>query len=74
MPWQLSAVELQRRYRDGSLTPLAVAQACLARLEAVNPRINAVVARRDAAFMEEAEAATERYVQGQPQVVGRSAV
>lgn len=64
--WRLSATELQRRYREGSTTPLAVAQACLARLEAVNPRINAVVARRDAAFMEEAEAATERWVQGRP--------
>ena len=31
--WRLSATELQRRYRDGSLTPLEVAQACLARLE-----------------------------------------
>jgi aspartyl-tRNA(Asn)/glutamyl-tRNA(Gln) amidotransferase subunit A len=64
--WRLSATELQHRYRDGSLTPLAVAQACLARLEAVDPRINAFVARRDPAFMEEAEAATERYVRGAP--------
>jgi aspartyl-tRNA(Asn)/glutamyl-tRNA(Gln) amidotransferase subunit A len=64
--WRLSAAELQRRYRDGSLTPLAVAQACLARLEAVDPRINAFVARRDPAFMEEAEAATERYARGAP--------
>lgn len=64
--WRLSASELQRRYREGSLTPLEVAQACLARLEQVNPRINAVVARRDPAFMEEAEAATERHVRGQP--------
>jgi len=64
--WRLSAAELQRRYREGSLTPLQVAQACLARLEAVNPRINAVVARRDPAFMEEAAAATERYAHGKP--------
>lgn len=64
--WRLSASELQRRYRAGSLTPLQVAQACLARLEAVNPKINAVVARRDGAFMDEAEAATERYAKGQP--------
>lgn len=66
MPWQLSAVELQRRYRDGSLTPTAVAQACLARLEAVNPRINAVVARRDPDFLREAAASTERHAQGRP--------
>jgi aspartyl-tRNA(Asn)/glutamyl-tRNA(Gln) amidotransferase subunit A len=64
--WQLPACELQRRYRDGSLTPLAAAQACLARLEAVNPRLNAVVARRDERFLEEAAAATQRHAQGQP--------
>lgn len=64
MPWQLAATELQRRYRDGSLTPLAVAQACLARLEAVNPRLNAVVARRDDDFLREAAAATARHAQG----------
>ena len=45
------ASELQRRFRDGSLTPLAVVQACLERLDAVNPRLNAVVARRDDAVL-----------------------
>ena len=60
--WRLSATEMQGRYRDGSLTPLEVAQAW--RGWSVNPRLNAVVARRDPAFMEEAEAATERFVRG----------
>ena len=64
--WQLQACELQRRYRDGSLTPLAVAEACLERLEAVNPRLNAVVARRDERFLAEAAAATQRHAQGRP--------
>jgi aspartyl-tRNA(Asn)/glutamyl-tRNA(Gln) amidotransferase subunit A len=64
--WRLSAVELQRRYRERSLTPLQVAQACLGRLEAVNPKVNAVIARRDPAFLAEAEAATARYAQGKP--------
>lgn len=64
--WQLPAVELARRYRAGTLTPQAVARACLARLEQVNPRINAVVARRDAAFLAEAAAATRRFEQGAP--------
>ncbi|WP_397408516.1 amidase [Polaromonas sp.] len=64
--WQLSACELQRRYQDGSLTPLAVAQACLARLDTVNPRLNAVVARRDERFLEEAEAATRRHARARP--------
>lgn len=64
--WRLSAVELQRRFRERSLTPLAVAQDCLARLDAVNPRLNAIVARRDERFLEEAEASTRRHAQSQP--------
>lgn len=61
--WRLSATELQRRYREGDLTPLAVAQDCIERLDAVNHRINAVVARRDADFLREAAAATVRFEQ-----------
>jgi aspartyl-tRNA(Asn)/glutamyl-tRNA(Gln) amidotransferase subunit A len=62
--WKLSACELQHRYRDHTLTPLAVTQAVLARMDAVNPRLNAVVARRDDAVLAEAAAATKRFVQG----------
>jgi aspartyl-tRNA(Asn)/glutamyl-tRNA(Gln) amidotransferase subunit A len=62
--WRLPATELQRRYRERSLTPLAVAQAVLARMDAVNPRLNAVVARRDDAVLAEAAAATKRFAQG----------
>lgn len=64
--WKLPAVELQRRYRDGRTTPAAVVDACLARLEAVNPRLNAVVRRRDAAVRAEAAAATRRFAEGRP--------
>jgi aspartyl-tRNA(Asn)/glutamyl-tRNA(Gln) amidotransferase subunit A len=64
--WKLPATELQRRFSERSLTPTEVAQACLARLEAVNPRINAVIARRDAQFIAEAAAATQRYADGKP--------
>lgn len=64
--WRLSAVELQKRYRSGTLTPRAVAEACLARLDAVNPKINAVIARRDEAMLREADVATERYRAGKP--------
>lgn len=64
--WRLPATELQRRYRERSLTPVAAAQACLARLEAVNPRVNAVVVRRDAAFLAEARASAARWAQGRP--------
>lgn len=64
--WQLDPVEMVRRFRGGELTPLAVAQACLARLDAVNPRLNAVVARRDEQFLAEARASTQRHARGQP--------
>ena len=64
--WRLSAAELRHHYRSGALTPRMAAQACLARLDAVNPRINAVIARRDDAMLREADAATERYRAGKP--------
>ncbi len=64
--WYLSAAELHRRYRERSLTPLKVARGCLARLEAVNPKVNAVIARRDEAFLKEAEESTQRHAQGRP--------
>ena len=63
--WRLPAEQMQKRYRELSLTPLEVAQACLARLEAVNPRINAVIARRDSEFLAEAQASTQRHAQAQ---------
>ncbi|MEO7393040.1 MAG: amidase [Ramlibacter sp.] len=64
--WRRSATQLQQHYHERSLTPLMVAQACLARLEAVNPRINAVIARRDRDFIAEAKASTQRHESGQP--------
>lgn len=64
--WQLPATTLQRRYRDRSLTPTEVARACLARLDAVNPLLNAVVSRRDERVLQEAAAATERHARGAP--------
>lgn len=64
--WRLGATEMARRFREGTLTPLAVAQACLARLEAVNPQLNAVIARRDAQFLAEAEASSRRHERGEP--------
>ena len=64
--WRLGAVDMARRYRDRSLTPVAVADACLARLEAVNPQLNAVIARRDAEFLAQARASTQRHARGKP--------
>ncbi len=64
--WRLGAVTLAQRFRDRTLTPVAVAEACLARLEAVNPQLNAVIARRDDRFLAEARASTARHARGQP--------
>ncbi|RTZ38868.1 amidase [Candidimonas sp. SYP-B2681] len=64
--WRLSAAQLHRQYLEGMLTPRAVADACLARLDAVNPQLNAVIARRDEAFLRDADASAERYARGQP--------
>ena len=65
-PWALGATELARRYRDGSLTPLVAVRSILERIDAVNARLNAVVARRDDAVLAEAEAATRRFAREQP--------
>ncbi len=64
--WTIPACELQRRFRDGSLSPLAVAQSCLARMDAVDPQLNAVVVRRDEAFLAEAEQSSRRHARAQP--------
>ena len=45
--WRLSAAETARLVRAGDLRARDVAEAALARLDAVNPKINAVVARTD---------------------------
>ncbi|MES3000680.1 MAG: amidase [Pseudomonadota bacterium] len=62
--WRISAGELSRRFRERDLTPVDVVEACLARMDAVNPRINAVIARRDDAVLREARASALRHAQG----------
>jgi amidase len=42
-PWELSAGEVARLVRGGKLSAVEVAQSALARLDAVNPALNAVV-------------------------------
>lgn len=63
--WQWSAVALHRAYRDGRTTPLAAVRASLARIEQVNPTINAFVALRDS-VLDDAVESTERFRLGQP--------
>ncbi|NML48544.1 amidase [Ramlibacter sp. G-1-2-2] len=64
--WRLPASTLAARYRAGTLSPVELAQACLARIDAVNPRLNAIIARRDAALLADARASRQRHAQGRP--------
>lgn len=61
-----SATELARRIRDGALTSEAVVTACIERIAAVNPAINAVVQRRDDAALADARAADRALTDGRP--------
>ncbi|MFW6202607.1 MAG: amidase family protein, partial [Gemmatimonadota bacterium] len=60
----LPAVELAARIRDGDLSPVDLVEAHIARLEAVQPIINALVADRYEAARAEAGRATEAIAAG----------
>ncbi len=64
--WQLGAAELGGAFRAGTMTPLQALEACLARIEALNPRLNAFVALRSDAAHVDAAASTERHARGAP--------
>lgn len=64
--WRLPATELASRYRARTLSPVDVVRAVHARVDAVNPRLNAVVARRDEAVLAEAQASAQRFAAGRP--------
>jgi amidase len=55
----LSATEMVRRFRTGGLTPLAVMEAVLARIDALNPALTAYVALDRDRALAAARAATE---------------
>lgn len=59
--WELTATELAAGYRDGVFTPLDVLTSVEARIDAVNPRLNAVIAENPAAARVQAEASTARW-------------
>ncbi len=63
--WRLSAADLARAYRRGDTDPLAVFDAVMARIAAVNPQLNAIIefnpdARADA------ERSAQRIARGAP--------
>lgn len=64
--WQASAVDLAAAYRRGAVTPPQVLADCWARIDAVNPRLNALIAPRREASVADAAASAERFRQGRP--------
>jgi aspartyl-tRNA(Asn)/glutamyl-tRNA(Gln) amidotransferase subunit A len=58
---ELSAAELGRRYADGSLSPVEVTRALLARIEACEPKTNAMYRVHAAAALAQARASEARW-------------
>ncbi|MGW2861552.1 amidase [Streptomyces sp. NPDC001205] len=63
----LTARQLLSGYRAGTFSPLDATRAVLARIEAVEPRLNAFVRIDTEAALTQARAATERWRAGEPQ-------
>jgi aspartyl-tRNA(Asn)/glutamyl-tRNA(Gln) amidotransferase subunit A len=63
--WKLSAAELAAAYAHGDTDPVAVFDAVSARIEALNPALNAVIAR-DTQARNVAVDSTRRYARGKP--------
>ncbi|MCB1343431.1 MAG: amidase, partial [Pseudooceanicola sp.] len=64
--WRLSAAETARRTSAGEITAEASVGAAIARMNAVNPALNAVVVDLSAQAMEQARALDKARAAGQP--------
>ena len=64
-PCDLSAVDARRLIGDGILSPVELFDSCQARIEAVNPTVNAVVAERFEVGRKEAEGAADAVANGE---------
>jgi aspartyl-tRNA(Asn)/glutamyl-tRNA(Gln) amidotransferase subunit A len=64
--WALSATELSRAYEAHQLSPVEVLEAVLARCEAVNPRLNAIVTLDAEGTRQAARASEARWRQDKP--------
>jgi len=62
----LPATELRRRIGAKQLSPVALLEACIARIEALNPHVNAVTATAYARARTEARAAEAAVLRGDP--------
>ena len=60
-----SAYELARQIRAREVSPVEVVEACLARIEQINPVLNAFVALRENEARAEAKALAERLAHGE---------
>lgn len=65
-PWQLDIGALAQAYAARTLSPVEALGSVLARLDAVNPRINAVIARDDRAVYAAARESERRWLRGVP--------
>ena len=62
----LSATELVAAYRAKRLSPLEVARVVLARIDALNPALNAFVLVDHEAALRDARASEDRWMRGEP--------
>lgn len=62
----LTAVELRRRIGARAISPVELLEACIARIEALNPAINAIAATCFERARAEAEAAERAVMRGEP--------
>ncbi len=62
----MSGIELARAIASGEVTAVEAVEAHIARIEAVNPKLNAVVVKRYDEARAEARAADERRARGEP--------
>ena len=63
---QLSAVELRRRIGSKEISPVELLEACIARIEAVNPAVNAICATDYERARVAARAAEAQVLRGEP--------
>ena len=68
------AVELRRRIGSRRLSPVELMQACIARIEAINPAVNAIAATDFERALEAARAAEAQLMRGEPEDFGGSGV
>jgi aspartyl-tRNA(Asn)/glutamyl-tRNA(Gln) amidotransferase subunit A len=65
-PHEMTAHELSRAFHDGDLSPVEVAQSCLARIEALDSEINSFCLVDAETSLAQAEASEKRWQEGDP--------